>query len=268
LHMNRILLIALSTLALVSAQDICQLYLISTLPALQPLYTNYKSGNWTAFERGLESFIGSAQLVAENCLESKLLSSTGTQQCLKDTYVVARLIAPLGVQLNDSVALTNLVNNFNTAITSAYRSCVKGDENFLALYELDSDSAYTELSRRQFSVNSTLKDFFGCLNDLYAITPLLISFVQDVRAQQSYDVISNDLKVIFANANQLCDDCGIPKPSGGGGPVDIQKCLLTASQLSDDVYAILNGSIIEAAQGLYAFITDAPQTLTDCGITA
>jgi hypothetical protein len=267
--MNKILLIAISTLALVSSQDLCQLYLLSTLPALQPLYTNYKAGNWTAFEHGLESFIGSAQLVAESCLGSKLLSSTGTQQCLKDTYVVARLIAPLGVQLNDSVALTNLVNNFNTAITSAYRSCIKGDQNFLALDEVEFDAAYPDLSRRQVSANNaTLKDFFGCLNDLYAITPLLITFVQDVKGEQTYDVISNDLKAIFANANQLCDDCGIPRPSGGGVPVDIQKCLLTASKLSDDVYAILNGSIIEAAQGLYAFISDAPQTLTDCGITA
>jgi hypothetical protein len=267
--MNKILLIALSTLALVSAQDLCQVYLLATLPSLQPLYTNYKAGNWTAFERGLESFIGSAQLVTENCLESKLLSSPGSQQCLKDTYVVARLIAPLGVQLNDSVALTNLVNNFNTAITNAYRSCVKGDQDFLALSEVEFPAANPDLSRRKvISANSTLKDFFACLNDLYDITPLLIIFVTDVRGEQSYDVISNDLKAIFANANQLCDDCGLPKPSGGGGPVDIQKCLLTASKLSDDVYAILNGSIIEAAQGLYAFISDAPQTLKDCGITA
>jgi hypothetical protein len=266
--MNRILLIALSTLAVVSAQDVCQLYLISTLPTLQPLYTNYKAGNWVAFERGLETLIGSSQLIIENCLGSKLLSSPGTQQCLKDTYVLARLIAPLAVQLNDSVALTNLVNNFNTAITSAYKSCVKGDQDFLALYEVEFGADNNDLSKKVLTKNSSLKDFFGCLNDLYGITPLLITFVQDVKAQQSYDVISSDIKAIFTNANQLCDDCGIPRPSGGGGPVDIQKCLLTATQLADDVYAIVNGSIIEAAQGLYAFISDAPQTLKDCGITA
>ena len=261
--MNRILVIALLALTVVSAQDACQLSLFAALPTLQPLYSNYKSRNWVAFESGMEKFMSSAQFIVENCLGSTILSSPGTQQCLKDTYVLARLAAPLAMQLNDSAALTNLVNNFNTAVTNAYKSCVKGDQDFLALYETE----FPDLTNRQVPVKTNLKDFFGCVQEIYTITPLLITFIEDVRSNKTYEVISEDLKAIFANTDKLCDDCGIPKPSGGGGEVDIQKFLLSATKLSDDINLILNGDFISKAEGMYAFITDAPQTLIDCGIT-
>jgi len=253
------------TLAVASAQDMCQLSLFSALPTLQPLYTNYKNGNWVALEKTIENIIPTSQFIILNCLNYTFLSTDPSQKCLKSVYSVARMFAPLADSHNDSNALVHLVNNFAVVTRELYTHCffspLVESEDALALFE-SFDAADTE----DFEV----KDIACCIGDASRMVPLFKAFIDDVKGKKGFDAVSDDLKVIFANLDPLCNDCGIPKPKGKGGPVDVGACLVQAEFLADDAYLIVKSKLdfTKIISGINSFIAHLPAALSQCGILA
>jgi len=264
--MNKVIIALFVTLAVASAQDMCQLSLFSALPTLQPLYSNYKTRDWVALERNVETIIPTSQFIIQNCFDYSFLTSDTSQKCLKSIYSVARLFAPLANQMNNSEALVNLVNNFGTVMGQSYSACF-----FEPLYgttqeDLELFANFDSANIEDFQVN----DIFSCISDVTRMIPLFKTFIDDVKGKKGYDTVSADLKAIFANISPLCNDCGIPKPTGKGGPIDIGACLVDADKLADDAYYVVTAKsdFIKIISGITAFISDLPVALGHCGIIA
>lgn len=273
--MNKIVFALVVSLAVVSAQDMCQLYLFSALPALQPLYTSYKEQNWVKLESQIENLVPTAQLISENCFGKAIFSSSVSKNCLKDIFGLARLIAPVAQQANNSEALVNLVNNFYPTLKSAYMTCYTD-----IAFASNEDVEYADIEEISFAQDdldaledlSIKIDIFGCINDVAGIVPLFTQFIKDVKDKKGFEVVTGDLRQILSNVNRICDDCGIPKPSGKKGPVDVQQCLLDAEGLAQDAYAVVQAvkakSIGSIFSGIKQFFSDLPKTLSDCGLIA
>jgi hypothetical protein len=264
--MNKVIIALFLTLAVASAQDFCQLYLLTVVPLFNPLYTNYKNRDWVALEKSIENLIPTAKTLTQNCLNYTILGSDGSQRCLNSVYTLSRMFAPLANQLNDSEALVNLVNNFGNATKEFYTACVSNPlsgatQEELALFE-SFDADYLE--------DYQVADIFGCIGSATNMFPLFKNFIADVKGKKGFEVISNDLKQIFAAISPLCENCGIPKPKGKGGPVDIGACLVSADKLADDAYLIVNSgsNIAKIIQGISAFINDLGEALGQCGVVA
>lgn len=264
--MNKVIIALFLTLAVVSAQDFCQLYLLSVVPLFSPLYNNYKNRDWVALEKNIETLIPSAQLITQNCLNYTILASQGSQRCLKSVYTLARMFAPLANQLNNSEALVNLVNNFGSATQEFYTACYYNPLYGSTEYEIALFESFDGESLEDFEV----KDIFGCIGSATQMFPLFKGFIDDVKGKKGFQVISDDLKQIFAAISPLCENCGIPKPKGKGGPVDIGACLVSAEKLADDAYLIVNSgsNFSKIIQGISAFINDLGAALGQCGVVA
>lgn len=270
--MNKVILALFITLAVASAQDMCSFTIMSTLPALQPLYTNFKEKNWVKLEQLIENFVPTAQIISQTCLSKTILTSSSSKACMSDVFDLAQLVAPLAMQLNSSDALVNFVNKFGSIAKNAYMTCYLD----LAFGNFE-DAEYLDIDELALTVNDNslegLKaDIFGCINDVASVVPIFTQFIKDVKEKRGFEVIVGDLKQILGNVNRICDDCGIPKPHGKSGPVDIQACLLDAEKLAEDAYAIVNAvktkNIGGIFSGLQTFFGDFPKALTDCGLVA
>jgi hypothetical protein len=264
--MNKVIIVLFLTLAVASAQDICQLYLLTSIPLLSPLYTNYKNRDWVALEKSIENLIPTTKLLTQNCLNHNILTSDGSQRCLNSVYTLSRMFAPLANELNNSEALVNLVNNFGNASKEFYTACYYNPLWGATQEEL----ALFESSDADFLQDPQVKDIFSCIGSATQLFPLFKSFIADVKGKKGFEVISNDLKGIFAAISPLCDNCGIPKPKGKGGPVDIGACLVSAEKLADDAYLIVNSgsNFSKIIQGISAFINDLGAALGQCGVVA
>eukprot|EP00331_Platyophrya_macrostoma_P022529 CAMPEP_0176453312 /NCGR_PEP_ID=MMETSP0127-20121128/29149_1 /TAXON_ID=938130 /ORGANISM="Platyophrya macrostoma, Strain WH" /LENGTH=246 /DNA_ID=CAMNT_0017842119 /DNA_START=54 /DNA_END=794 /DNA_ORIENTATION=+ len=245
----------------------CQFSLFSVLPTLQPLYTNYKSANWVGLQKNIENLIPAAQVISQNCLNKTFLSSTLSQNCMKSIFTVAGLITPLTMQLNNSQALVNLVNNFGNSVKMAYQTC------YLDLaFANNADVEYVDIEEDMEFFSWGDMNLLQCINDLAGTVPLMTAFVQDVKDKKGFDAISGDLREIIGKVNLISTDCGIPKPQGKSGPVDVQKCMLDAETLSTHAYKIVDSikskNIFGAIDGVQHFFVDLPVALTDCGLIA
>jgi len=264
--MNKVLFALFLTLAVVSAQDMCQISLIGVLPLLQPLYTNYRNRDWVALEKNVESLIPSSQIVTQYCLDSTILTTDASQRCLKSVYSLARMFAPLANQANNSEALVTLVNNFKDASKEFYTACFFNPLSGITQEELALFESFDIVALEGAHVT----DIFGCITSVSRMIPLFKTFIDDVKGKKGYEVISADLKQIFAGISPLCDECGLPKPSGKGGPVDIGACLVSADKLADDAYLIVKSGLdfTKIISGITAFIRDLAPALSQCGIIA
>jgi len=95
-----------------------------------------------------------------------------------------------------------------------------------------------------------------------------MTFYNDVKAKAGFEAIDADLKAVFAQVDPLCDNCGLPRPSGKSGPVDIAKCLQAADTLADDAHNIISGGldISKIISGVTSLLEHLSPAISECGL--
>jgi hypothetical protein len=253
-----IILLALLSIQVAAGQELCQLQLFSMMPLLQPAYLHYKARNWVSFVGDVERLAQAGSSLSKSCLDVDLLGSPRAQQCFKGMTKIALLVAPLAVELNNSQALTNLVNNFRSDISAAYSSCFVGSS--IENDELD-DVEFLELSPPQKG------NFFSCVQELYGLTGPLGGFIKSLKTGASVQQIRQDLQMIVAKSSHVFSNCGVPLPDKNFLPVNSTACIDSSMVLAEDVSQILKHQGISTVfASIGGFFGHFSKAIKDCKI--
>lgn len=240
-----------------SAQSDCMQALQVSLPQLMKMYNECSEMNWINFETDLEKFIPTAQMLLANCADYNITDSPRVQACISNGEGIARLIAPILMDPEDTTALYKLLFQLPGYLSAFYGQCINPPE-----IKTDHDyvTALMEDKARE-------GDIFGCVSSAIALVQDIKKLVSDISNVDIMAII-HDLSAINAQYNAVCTACGLSDSIKLFETRDVEHCfahLTTVYQIAESLLSA-NDDIPKMLQGIKALFMLVPVALSGCGI--
>eukprot|EP00331_Platyophrya_macrostoma_P015876 CAMPEP_0176472848 /NCGR_PEP_ID=MMETSP0127-20121128/41978_1 /TAXON_ID=938130 /ORGANISM="Platyophrya macrostoma, Strain WH" /LENGTH=150 /DNA_ID=CAMNT_0017867777 /DNA_START=48 /DNA_END=500 /DNA_ORIENTATION=+ len=134
----------------------------------------------------------------------------------------------------------------------------------LASAQLEDKVLLNEVALDDFSLSGKL----DCIKAAPGLVGPLMTLVSDAKNKKGAQTLIADMQAVAQKIANLCDKCGIPKPTIHGNKVDVATCaadILGVAGIAAGVISDIKNPL-KVIGSLKNFIQALPHTLGDCGI--